>query len=136
MQPLRQSGRGRLPLATDLSRQRYFIFKCSVFTSSLRYNIAWQFFTLVSLPVYSGSAYHSVCSSLLCRLGNILNTALKERQDLPRRSEGCHLSISCCMQPRWPKAKKNRTPFRKGPHRFQNVFWPPWGNPNQNPTGN
>ena len=49
MQPLRQSGRGRLPLATDLSRQRYFIFKCSVFTSSLRYNIARQFFTLVSL---------------------------------------------------------------------------------------
>ena len=34
------------------------------------------------------------------------------------------------------KPKKSKTPFRKGPHWFQNVFWPPWGNPNQNPTGN
>ena len=34
------------------------------------------------------------------------------------------------------EAKKSQTPFRKGPRRFQNVLWPRWSKPNQNPTDN
>ena len=33
------------------------------------------------------------------------------------------------------EVKKSQTPLKKGPHRFQNVFWHPWGSPNQNTTG-
>ena len=41
---------------------------------------------------------------------NSVFPALAKRQGSPRRSEGRHLSISCCMQPRWPMATGQALP--------------------------